>query len=173
MTHVLRVFRFLSQEEYFFYPIWRIISPFRKPLQFRKDALLSAWLKEYFEIAWMLGAYWRAVVTVIPILSKHRFTVALFPTKSCKMSRRKKGLCNVSSALGLHHALIAEDKNPNTVNLSFMNRFGPFIQGYFTRTLFGGFFTYHMLFIGVCVFYYWKDEVLFFKRLKGQTYLQS
>lgn len=41
------------------------------------------------------------------------------------MSRTEKGLYNVSTGLGLHHALITEDKHPNTVNQSFINRFGP------------------------------------------------
>jgi len=109
----------------------------------------------------MLSAYRRAAVTVILVLSKHRFTVALFLATSCKMSRRKKEMCNVSSGPGLHFALIVEDKNPNTLNLSFINRFGPY-QGYFTRTLFN-----------VCVFYYWKKEVLFFNKLKRQMCLQS
>lgn len=75
--------------------------------------------------------------------------------------QEEKGGVWISSGPGLHFALIVEDKNPNTLNLSFINRFGPY-QGYFTRTLFN-----------VCVFYYWKKEVLFFNKLKRQICLQS
>lgn len=42
------------------------------------------------------------------------------------MSWRKKKLCNISSGPGLHFALIVEDKNPNTLNLSFINKFVPY-----------------------------------------------
>lgn len=148
---VLRVFRFVSQEAYLFYPIWRIMSFFRKALQSRKDALLSALLKKYFGIACVnVSECWRVVVRVIPVFSgmtDHRFTVAFFPTELYKMTRTKKRLCNVSSGLGLHPALITEDKNPNTVNQSFINRFGPALTGRWV------FFTCHMLFMSIYVFY--------------------
>lgn len=99
----------------------------------------------------MLSAYWRAVVTVIPVLSRHRFTVALFLTKTCKMSRSKKGVCNVSSGLRLHCAVITADKNPNTINLSFINRFGPY-QGFIARALFSVvFYIPNSIYRWICV----------------------